>query len=125
MEKTADSSRPRVLVVDDDPIAREIACGWLEELGYYPVAADTASAAMARLNESRFDVLFADVYLKEDVDGFQLSVAAVNRQQHIKPLFVSANAWGLNQADDPETTFLHKPYSRCELDRALGVVLRG
>ena len=123
--QTSTTKPPRILVVDDDPVAREVACYWLDELGYYTAGAASTADALARLDECSFDVLFTDVYLGEDLDGFQLSVAAVDRQLHIKPLFVSAQAWGTNQADDPETTFLHKPYSKSELARALGVVLQG
>jgi CheY-like chemotaxis protein len=115
--------RPRVLVVDDEPIAREIACSWFDELGYDTVCAESAAGALALLEDYRCDVLFTDIHLQDRPDGFQLSVAVVNRQPNIRSLFVSALAWGPHQSDEPGTTFLHKPYSKAELSRALGVVL--
>lgn len=118
-------SRPRVLVVEDDPIAREVACMWLDELGYDTVYAQSADEALALLDECRCDILFTDIHLQGKPDGFQLSVSAVDRHPRIRALFVSAMAWGHHQADDPGTTFLHKPYSKSELSRALGVVLEG
>jgi CheY-like chemotaxis protein len=109
----------RVLVVDDDPIAREVAGMWLDELGYESAFAESAADALAKLDQRPFDVLFTDVHLQDNPDGFQLSVAAIDRQPRIRALFVSALAWGHHQRDEPGTTFLHKPYTKLELARAL------
>jgi CheY-like chemotaxis protein len=123
MKDETTKTRPRILVVDDDPIAREIAIGWLDELGYQTACAISGTDAMTRLSDSHYDVLFADVQLPGRLDGFELSVAAVDRQPHLKVMFVSASAWTPHQSRDPGTTFLHKPYTKLELQRVLAVVL--
>jgi DNA-binding response OmpR family regulator len=61
--------------------------------------------------------------LNNGPDGFELAVAATERQRDLRVIFVSAKAWGPSQADVPDTTFLHKPFSRAELARAVRFAL--
>jgi CheY-like chemotaxis protein len=123
-EHTTNAER-RILVVDDDPASREIACMWLDELGCPCQSAVSAADALARLSERRYDLLMVDVHLQGELDGFELIIAALHRQPHIKAMFVSASPWTTHQALDPGTTFLHKPYTKAELQRALAVLLAG
>jgi CheY-like chemotaxis protein len=112
-----------VLVVDDEPIAREVTSWWLESSGYRVTAAASASEALSIMATRRFDVLVSDVMLNNGPDGFELAVAASERQRDLRVIFVSAQAWGPSQAEDPDTTFLHKPFSRTDLARAVRFAL--
>lgn len=116
-------NKPQVLVVDDEPIAREITAGWLEESGHCVTVAESAAAALAVMATRRFDVLVSDVLLGKGLDGFELATAASECQRDLRVVFVSADAWGPSQAEVPDTTFLHKPFSRAELARAMRFAL--
>ncbi len=64
----------RVLVVDDEPDARELLQRVLEESGAQVVAADSAQAAMAVMQSAaaaRFDVLVSDIGMP-GTDGYEL-----------------------------------------------------
>jgi CheY-like chemotaxis protein len=65
---TAGARRPRVLVVDDAPMNRHLLCLQLGQAGCEAVAADGAAAALAALEQARFDLAFVDL-LMPDMDG--------------------------------------------------------
>jgi CheY-like chemotaxis protein len=57
-----------VLVVDDDPVARELACGVLASLGHAVETVPTSAAARAACRERWFDLVLLDLRLP-DADG--------------------------------------------------------
>jgi len=61
----------RVLVVDDEPDARELLAIVLEQSGAWVAKADSAIAALGTLSEQPFDVLISDIQMPE-VDGYEL-----------------------------------------------------
>lgn len=73
---TRESEAPtglEVLVVDDDPMVRQVMCDMLYRLGHKAVGVDGARSALEILMKdwSRFDVLVVDVLMPER-DGFAL-----------------------------------------------------
>lgn len=104
-----------VLVVDDDDPLRELVCEWLDELGFRCMQARSGPDALSILREREVDVLFTDVILPGAQDGFELAIAATQRDPGLAVLFASGCAWGPNQDEEPGTTFLHKPFTRAEL----------
>jgi CheY-like chemotaxis protein len=113
------------LVVDDDPGLRELACVWLEDLGWRTQQAASASDALDKLARQRFDLMFTDIMMPGGMDGFELAGAAVEVQPTLRVFFASASAWGSTQADEPGTIFLHKPYSKRHVEETLRTVLGG
>jgi PAS domain S-box-containing protein len=61
----------RVLIVDDQPDAREVVRAILEMREAEPVTAGSASEAFEKLTQERFDVLLADIEMPEE-DGYEL-----------------------------------------------------
>lgn len=62
--------KPKVLVIEDNPINQRVAQLMLEELGCVVVLADSGQMAMTLLNQ-RYDLIFADIGLG-DMDGYTL-----------------------------------------------------
>jgi CheY-like chemotaxis protein len=60
-----------VLVVDDDPDARELISSVLAAVGAIPSAAVSADEALALLSERAFDLIISDIGMPER-DGYQL-----------------------------------------------------
>ncbi|CAH1653699.1 PAS domain S-box protein [Chelatococcus asaccharovorans] len=58
----------RALVVDDNPLNREVACGFIAAVGMRAETADNGIEALARLRRSPFDVVLMDVHMPE-MDG--------------------------------------------------------
>jgi signal transduction histidine kinase len=61
----------RVLLVDDEPDAREVVCSALEELGAEVTSVPSAAEAMAALGRAGADVLVADIGMPGE-DGYSL-----------------------------------------------------
>jgi PAS domain S-box-containing protein len=70
-EVTAELSGLRVLVVDDEPDARELTSTILSEGGATVVAASSASHALKLLDEQQLDVMLSDIGMPEQ-DGYEL-----------------------------------------------------
>ncbi len=60
-----------VLIVDDEPLAREFLAEFLSDKGIHVVACDNAQDAFSRLTEGRFDLVITDLRMPGD-DGFAL-----------------------------------------------------
>ncbi|MEH0430367.1 response regulator transcription factor [Streptomyces stelliscabiei] len=123
---TADPSRHRVLVVeDDDTIGRHLETG-LRGNGYTPTWSRTGSAALAEAARAPYDVLLLDLGLP-DMDG--LDVARVARTRHPDLLIVILTARtddidviaGLDAGADD---YLVKPFSLTVLLARLRAHLR-
>jgi CheY-like chemotaxis protein len=82
-----------ILVVEDNPLNRELLCDWLEAEGYQVCSAETLSSAMASMQQGPPDAVLLDVQLGHE-DG--LSLAAWIRLQpklcHVPVIAVTAHA---------------------------------
>jgi DNA-binding response OmpR family regulator len=74
------ASRPRVLVVDDDPAIRLLLSKFLEQCGYRVETAESGEAALELFNAATFGVLMVDLQL-QGITG--LEVASVIRSQRV------------------------------------------
>src|ERR671914_649190 len=73
--RCAQPTRPRILVVEDEPIAREILGDLLKMAGYDVLSAHTGEQALLLLvqERGRIDCLFTAVELPGLVDGWMLA----------------------------------------------------
>lgn len=78
----------RVLVVDDEPIVRDVLCDILENEGYVVAAAGSATAALETAEPGDFDVLIADLRMP-DMSGLELIKKFRERDPHIVPLLIT------------------------------------
>lgn len=82
-----------ILVVEDNPLNRELLCDWLETEGYEVWSVDTLNSAIASIEQRPPDAVLLDVQLGDE-DG--LSLAAWMRKQpklcHIPVIAVTAHA---------------------------------
>ena len=70
--------KPRILVVEDNPLNRELLCDWLDAEGYEVVSAGDLKTGFEAVEKEHPHVVLLDVQLGAD-DG--LSLAAWLRQQ--------------------------------------------
>jgi len=81
----------RVLIVDDAPIFREVACELLERRGYTVAGeADSAASATDARERLRPDAVLMDIRLP-DGDGFELCAALTRADPELAVLLVSAD----------------------------------
>src|SRR5918993_4683707 len=64
--------RPRILVVDDDPVTCELLCEVFEREGFKARSERSGEAALASLNGESPDVILSDIRMKTRVDGLAL-----------------------------------------------------
>jgi two-component system response regulator GlrR len=76
----------RILIVDDDPTLLRLLSLRLREEGHEPVAADSAEAALARLDQGLPNLLITDLRMS-GMDGLQL-FEAVHRRHPLLPVMI-------------------------------------
>ncbi|MFV8754018.1 hybrid sensor histidine kinase/response regulator [Nannocystaceae bacterium ST9] len=84
-------ARPRVLVVDDSAIVRELLVELLVAGGLAVEQAEDGQAALDRLAHERFDLVVSDVEMPR-VDGFELLAAIRERLGHLPVIMASTRA---------------------------------
>jgi len=117
-----------VLVVDDEEQLTKLAVANLERLGYKTLAAFDGKSALALIEDNPdIDLLFSDVVMPGELDGYQLGITAKKSYPRLKILLTSGFS-KLKEDDFSSDSFMHKelsanllrkPYSRIELARAV------
>jgi excisionase family DNA binding protein len=79
----------RVLVVDDEPLVREMLMRALAATEYHVEAAPDGFAALARLRTSPFDLVITDLRMP-GVDGIEVAREAKRLWQRIKVVIITA-----------------------------------
>jgi len=112
------ATRPRILIVEDEPSASELVADILATVGYDVETAADGSTALQRLDED-IDLLLLDVMLP-GLDGFEVCrrVRATETDQHLPIIMLTALASDAQRhagfaagADD----YLTKPFNTQEL----------
>ena len=113
------SRQLRVLVVEDEPGLCELACIWVEALGFEAVGVEAPEEALKALAAGRFDVLFTDVMMPGPVDGVALAQEARRRQPGLRVVLTSGDLQGVLDRPDLPGEVLVKPYTRKDLAQAI------
>ena len=107
------STVPYALAVDDEPIIRVDATQILEEAGFRCLDAGSGDDAIAILTEKweQVVVLFTDVEMPGEVDGFALARYVADHWPHIE-IVVSSGRIKPKEGDLPaKAAFVTKPFS--------------
>jgi PAS domain S-box-containing protein len=116
----------RILVVEDEPLVREVSTQILESLGYRVVAAANATEAMALVEgETHFDMIVTDVGLP-GINGVQLVDMILQRRPGLKVVFVTG--YGQNAIIDSANLpagvgLLNKPFNTSSLGAKVHEIL--
>lgn len=111
---TGQRQPPRVLVVDDEAMVRDLLCDWLHEAGYASLKAENAVAARDMLDDyPDIRAIVTDVMLPGDMSGLDLAAYVAALGRHIKVILVSGYSpeTMLGQVDNElsDVPFLMKP----------------
>ena len=110
-----------ILVCEDEERIRKLVMIMLAKQGYRVLEADTPAAAIvyAREHFSAIDLLLTDIVMP-NMNGVELAKAVREARPGVKLLYMSgysdnraSDAWVL----DPDTPFLHKPFTASTLAR--------
>ncbi|NQU09748.1 sigma-54-dependent Fis family transcriptional regulator, partial [bacterium] len=119
--------RARVLVADDEPNMRTTLAPILKAAGFDSVLADSAAAALARLEEESFQVLLTDARMP-GMDGYQLLTEVRQRYPRLPVVMITAYATpklAVQAIRNGAADYLSKPFDPEELVHVLRRVLQG
>lgn len=117
-----------ILVVDDEEQLLSVAVAFLEKLGYKTISATQSSEALRILeSNSEIDMVFSDVVMPGNMDGFSLGITILSKYPQKKILLTSgftANHHKAQNGNKPlmdklSRNILNKPYNISELARAI------
>jgi CheY-like chemotaxis protein len=104
---------PTILVVDDEVLIRMAVSDFLQECGFKVLEAGTAAEAieMIQSHQSVIDLVFSDVRMPGDMDGFGLS-QWIRTNAGLPVILASGDARKSDAAHElcAEEPFLRKPY---------------
>lgn len=121
----ANSAVRRILVVDDEPMVREVLVGYLERDGYVVDEADNGTEALRLAATTKPDLIVLDVMLPE-VDGFAV-LSTIRKSSSVPVILLSARSEepdrivGLELGADD---YVVKPFSPREVVARVRSVLR-
>jgi CheY-like chemotaxis protein len=115
-----------VLVVDDEVLIRLAVSDYLRECGYQAIEASNAEEAIRVLQAGiRVDVVFSDVNMPGELDGFGLAQWIRREHPDIRIMLASGAARSAKAAGDlcHKGPFLKKPYAHGDLEREIRMLL--
>ncbi len=113
----------RVLLVEDEPLIREVMAEMLASAGYDVTATCTGDEAAILLAEDGFDLLLTDVTMPGQIDGIGLAEHAREIHPGLPVVFVSGRAETEQRARGvaQPIAFFPKPY---DVEALIGTVGR-
>jgi DNA-binding response OmpR family regulator len=120
---------PRVLVLDDEPVARDLLRRYLKKRGYETVETGTIDSAMAALRAGPVDAMILDYRLGEDRNGLDVLLQFRREVPQSRTPAIMLTGALLSASEEAEITrnqgfVFHKPESLDTLadflDRLLG-----
>ncbi|MDH5484568.1 MAG: PAS domain-containing protein, partial [Gammaproteobacteria bacterium] len=112
-----------ILIVDDEPELTRLASRYLKGLGYKILEAiDSASAIQILETHKDIDLIFSDIVMPGEVNGYQLVTIAQELQPGIKALLTSGfneHTRNVDKIKQLNNTLLAKPYFKADLAKAI------
>jgi len=122
--------RERILLVEDEPLLRELLRELLEQNGYGVVEASDGVEALERWQREggRFDVLVTDIVMPNGMNGLELGQKLRQAKARLRLIYTSgynSEMAGKDFAPEEGTAFLQKPYKPEALLQAIRDALEG
>lgn len=116
-----------ILIVDDEKHLCEVAEEQLHNLGYSVFTAKDTESALKIINDNKnIDLLFSDIVMPDNQDGFQIALSAKEIRPSLKILLTSGYSEDLKNNKEKNSfnenvkeNFLKKPYNKQELAFAI------
>jgi CheY-like chemotaxis protein len=112
-----------ILVVEDEPVLREMVCEILKQYNYRVIEAGSGVEALRVWDEfdGQIDLLLTDMVMPEGMTGRELAVQLKKRKPELKVIYSSGYSPDSNGRDlgHNDTVFLAKPYLPPQLARTV------
>lgn len=116
----------QILLVEDEPLVRELMKEILSDLGNTVIECDRADAGLACLETSADNIalLVTDILTPGSLNGHQLAQIASLRWPRLKVLITSGYGGASTHHLPPNSTFVAKPWSYQELEDAVRALMQ-
>lgn len=104
-----EAKRPRVLLVEDEPISRLDLASELRGARYEVIEASNADEALSVLQSSPVDLMISDVVMPGSMDGMALAARARKVNSGMKIIMISGQ-FSQAQAQNVADGYFAKPY---------------
>lgn len=101
----------QVLIVEDEPMLRELLSSIVEETGASVTAVETAHEGIGLLPRRRWDVIVTDVCTPGISDGWDLAWAAHEQRSGLSVIVTSGGSPHFAEPLPPCAAFIAKPWS--------------
>jgi CheY-like chemotaxis protein len=125
------SGTETLLIVEDEPVLREMAQLILEECGYKVFVASNGREALELWEQHRasIDLVFTDMVMPAGINGVELANRLLTENRRLKVVFASGYTVDDISTDflarNNDARFLQKPYTRVSLGRTVREALDG
>jgi CheY-like chemotaxis protein len=110
----------RILIVDDEPLLREMVAKYLKKEGYRVMTASNGFDAFRQLIKERPDILLTDIMMP-GMTGFELAEKVQAKFPEVKIILMT----GYKLIDEScKFSILKKPFKNTDLDNALSEQLQ-
>lgn len=120
------TQQPQVLLVEDEPLVREMMKDILSDLGNAVIECDRADAGLACLELKADDIalLVTDILTPGSLNGHQLAQIASLRWPRLKILITSGYADASTHHLPPNSAFITKPWTYQQLEEAVQALMQ-
>ncbi len=122
------NTEKHLLVVDDEPQLRDIACKMLESIGYTVDSVCSGELAVTFVKNNPVDLVVLDMLMEPGINGYHTYKEILKIYPDQKAVVVS----GFSESDDVKATlslgaggFIKKPFSVAQLGRVVKAALDG
>jgi len=110
-----------VLVVDDEPLIRELFCELLTREGHTVTALGSSREALRQFHRDKYDIAYIDLGMPE-ISGWQ--VASEIRRSESETMLVMVTGWGSDLDDEKIAEsgidlVIAKPFQICEIRNSI------
>ena len=112
-----------ILVVEDEALVREMIVWELDEAGHVVFEAGSADEALEMLDSRSVDILFTDIRMPGQLDGWDLAEEVHRRNPEIRVIYTTGYSHERPRAV-PNSLFIRKPYRATEILAAIETLVR-
>jgi signal transduction histidine kinase/ActR/RegA family two-component response regulator/HAMP domain-containing protein len=122
--ESAPGGTETILIVEDEPVLREMACNLLKDCGYRIFEASSGKEALNQWQQraKEIDLLLTDVVMPEGISGVNLAEQLLAKHPRLKIVLTSgyaANEVSQKLLAKTNARYLQKPYTHAELAKTV------